>query len=174
MDNLNSIRVASLATLLVILSACSSLGSLEITREKGADIAPDKTTELVATAADSEGGLSHQTPIEVNVTLGSENGDLVFQPNDLAFESGKLYKLALENPSADKHYFTAINFANAVWTRKVQTADMEVKGVITEVEILPGGSAEWFFVPIKAGEYTLECTIAGHADAGMVGTITVF
>jgi uncharacterized cupredoxin-like copper-binding protein len=117
--------------------------------------------------------LSKQKPIEVKVALGSKGGDLVFSPKALSLEAGKLYKLELENPSKQKHYFSALRFAAAVWTRKVETKEAEIKGAIREIELLPGGEAEWFFVPVQAGTFPLKCTIPGHAEAGMVGTITV-
>ena len=122
-----------------------------------------------ASAAD----LSKQTPIEVRVSLGSEGGDLAFFPNELTFETGKLYKLVLENPSTSKHYFSALRFAAAVWTRKVETEHAEIKGAIREIELKIGGGAEWYFVPVQAGTFGLKCTIPGHAEAGMVGKITV-
>lgn len=117
--------------------------------------------------------LSHQTPVETTVELGALKGDLVFTPSELTFETGKLYKLVLRNPSPDKHYFSALRFGAAVWTRKVETESAEIKGAIREIELKPGGSAEWFFVPVQAGSFDLECTIPGHAKAGMVGRITV-
>ena len=126
---------------------------------------------LTQTAAAAD--LSSQTPIEVRVSLGSKTGALRFSPNALTFETGKLYKLVLVNPSGAKHYFTAVGFAAAVWTRKVETPGAEIKGAIREIELKPGGRAEWFFVPVKAGIFHLRCTIRGHAEGGMVGRITV-
>ncbi len=122
-----------------------------------------------AAAAD----LSHQTPIEVTVRLGSSGGELVFSPNRLTFQAGKLYKLVLENPSKDKHYFSALGFAAAVWTRKVETEGAEIKGAVREIELKPGGRAEWFVVPVQAGTFALGCTIPGHAEGGMVGEIVI-
>ncbi len=50
----------------------------------------------------------------------------------------------------------------------------EIKGSIREIEVYPQGTAEWWFVPVKAGTFNdLKCTIAGHAEAGMVGTVTI-
>jgi len=117
--------------------------------------------------------LSNQTPIDVVVELGTVDGELAFTPNKLSFETGKLYKLILKNPSPDKHYFSALRFAAAVWTRKVETAGSEIKGAAREIELKPGGVAEWFFVPVQAGSFPVECTIPGHAEGGMVGMITV-
>jgi uncharacterized cupredoxin-like copper-binding protein len=33
--------------------------------------------------------------------------------------------------------------------------------------------AEWWLVPMKPGTYQLRCTVPGHTEAGMIGTITV-
>ncbi len=117
--------------------------------------------------------LSKQEPIKVVVQLGTERGDLVFQPKELTFETGKLYKLVLQNSSATKHYLSGLRFAAAVWTRKVETGQAEIKGAIREIELLPGGEAEWYFVPVQAGTFDFGCTISGHAEAGMVGKITI-
>lgn len=133
------------------------------------------------------GDLSRQEPIEIVVDLGKP-GQHVFAPNRLTFETGKLYKLVLRNPSNDPHYFTSHNFSQMVWTRKVQVVQerdgkpvtlAEFKGAIREVEVYPGQSAEWWFVPVQAGRTSdLRCGIgvAGgktHADLGMVGEIVV-
>ncbi len=112
-------------------------------------------------------------PINVSVELGSLEGDLHFHPDQLSFKAGKTYRLHLSNPSPLKHYFTAKDFADAIWTRKVEVAGAEVKGKINNVELQPGASLDWIFRPELEGTYRLECTIAGHAESGMVGSITI-
>jgi uncharacterized cupredoxin-like copper-binding protein len=109
----------------------------------------------------------------INVSLGNEQGQLIFTPNQLKFSAGKKYKLVLDNPSPEKHYFTAKDFANASWTQKVQAGKVEVKGAINELELKPEGLAEWVFIPEKQGVYELYCSIKGHKEAGMKGTITI-
>ena len=147
---------------------------------------------LVATVtaiggAQAAGDLSRQTPIEITVTLGKP-GQHVFVPNRLRFETGKLYKLVLTNTSNDPHYFTSHAFTQLIYTRKVQVTQMrdgkpvtlaEFKGAIREIEVYPGHSAEWWFVPVATGRVTdLQCGIRGadgktHADHGMVGEIVI-
>jgi len=142
---------------------------------------------LGSAAGYAAGDLSRQTPIEVTVDLGKP-GQHMFVPNQLKFETGKLYKLILRNPSTDPHYFTSHNFSQMVWTRKVQvvqtrdgkpTTLAEFKGAIREVEVYPGHAAEWWFVPVQAGRTTdLRCGITEkggktHADLGMVGEIVI-
>ena len=139
--------------------------------------------------AHSVGDLSKQDPITVRVDLGKDGTDQHrFQPDKLTFKTGKLYKLVLHNPSNSKHYFTSNGLAAKVFTRKVQVMDdlgpgaktiAEVKGAVREVEVYPGGSTEWWFVPIATGVITdLHCSIKGkdgktHAEKGMTGTIMI-
>ena len=116
---------------------------------------------------------SQQSIDTVIVHLGNTAGDFVFDPSQLTFEAGKRYKLLLDNPSPTKHYFTAKDFADVIWTQKVEAGNVEVKGAVHELELKPTAEAEWLFVPQKPGTYELHCSISGHTEAGMVGTITV-
>jgi uncharacterized cupredoxin-like copper-binding protein len=142
---------------------------------------------LIATSAHAAGDLSRQTPIEVTVDLGKP-GQHTFEPNKLRFETGKLYKLILRNPSNDPHYFTSHAFSQLIFTRKVQVTQQregktitlaEFKGAIREIEVYPGHAAEWWFVPVATGRVTdLQCGIRGsdgktHADHGMTGEIVI-
>ena len=137
--------------------------------------------------ANAAGDLSRQNPIEVTIDLGA-GAKHIFAPDKLRFETGKLYKLVLRNASKDPHYFTSHGFSQMIWTRKVQVTQTrdgksvtlaEFKGAIREVEVYPGHSAEWWFVPVAAGRVTdLQCGIVDkdgktHASHGMVGEIVI-
>jgi uncharacterized cupredoxin-like copper-binding protein len=117
--------------------------------------------------------LSKQKPIEITVNLGTSTGELQFVPNHLEFRAGRRYQLLLKNPSPLKHYFTAKDFADAIWSQKVDAGNVEIKGAIHELELRPGTAAAWVFVPVRAGVYTLRCTVAGHTEAGMTGTLEI-
>ena len=142
---------------------------------------------LTTGSARAAGDLSRQQPIDVTVDLGTP-GQHAFVPNTLRFETGKLYRLVLRNQSADPHYFTSHAFTQLIYTRKVQVVQMrdgkqttlaEFKGAIREVEVYPGQTAEWWFVPIATGRVTdLRCGIVAsdnrsHADHGMIGEIVI-
>lgn len=133
--------------------------------------------------------LSQQPPVVIEVELGRPDGAHVFSPLLLRFETGRLYRLILRNRSPHAHYFTSDAFAAAIWTRKAQVmgrgADgreqlmAEIKGALREIEVHPGFSAEWWFVPVQAGRFTdLRCGIKAedgrtHAEHGMRGEIVV-
>ena len=138
------------------------------------------------TALWSAGDLSKQSPIDVTVDLGKP-GQHVFVPSQIKFETGKLYRLILRNPSDDPHYFTSDAFSGMVFTRKVQVTQQrdgksvtlaEFKGAIREIEVYPGHAAEWWFVPVATGRVKdLRCGIVKdgktHAELGMVGEIVI-
>jgi hypothetical protein len=61
------------------------------------------------------GDLSAQDPISVRVDLGKDGvEDHKFYPDKLQFETGKLYKLVLHNPSTRKQYSTPLGLASTV------------------------------------------------------------
>ena len=131
------------------------------------------------------GDLTRQEPIEVHVELGTKNGEMTFVPNNLEFETGKLYKLILTNPSPVKHYFASAEFSKRIFTRKVQVMidgkrTAEIKGDIAEVEVFPGGTTEWWFVPVQTVVADdLHCYVKDkasgmtHEELGMKGSITL-
>jgi uncharacterized cupredoxin-like copper-binding protein len=126
-----------------------------------------------AVAENSSVGVLKQPATQVTISLGNSANELRFEPNYLEFESGKRYKLRLTNPSPQKHYFTAKDFADSIWTQKVEASKVEVKGAIHELELKPEAEADWVFVPLKQGNYNLRCPIPGHTEAGMTGEIVI-
>lgn len=140
---------------------------------------------FVHSAVLAKGDLTRQDPVEVVVELGTKEGSLTFNPDVLTFETGKLYKLILTNPSPVKHYFTSPSFAKRIFTRKVQVMvdgkrTAEIKGDIAEIEVFPGGTTEWWFVPVQTGESNdLHCHVKDKASGkkhdalGMTGTIII-
>jgi uncharacterized cupredoxin-like copper-binding protein len=147
------------------------------------------STALMPRSGIAAGDMSRQAPIVVTVELGRPDGTHAFDPNQLRFETGKLYRLVLRNVSRDPHYFTSDDFSARIFTRKVQVTQRqadgrevtlaEFKGAIREIEVYPGHAAEWWFVPVATGRITdLRCGIIGadghsHAQHGMVGEIVI-
>ncbi|MFQ5703202.1 MAG: plastocyanin/azurin family copper-binding protein [Gemmatimonadales bacterium] len=101
---------------------------------------------------------------------------LAFNPQGLAITAGIGYKLTLDNPSGhvSKHYYTAVEFYKTVVLRKVEDSQAEIKApYLKAIELQIGGNSTLFVVPTQAGTYSVLCTIPGHADLGMRGTIEV-
>ena len=119
-------------------------------------------------------------PIEVKISLGTEDNQMVFVPDTFTFERGNYYKLVLTNPSPEEHYFSSDAFATHIFTRKVEVMDkqgktvVEIHGDTTGIELKPGTTVEWFFFPMTKGKnLRLYCHKKGHEEKGMVGTINI-
>lgn len=148
-------------SLYALIIVAAGLGLLLLGWAEWAEASPNEVSNL------------QQPPTAVAIHLGTADNALVFEPSDLQFMAGTRYTLALDNPSPQKHYFTAKDFADAIWTQKVEAGGVEVKGAVHELEIKPGAIAEWTFVPLKSGHYELHCSIAGHTEMGMKGQIAI-
>ena len=130
--------------------------------------------------------LTRQKEIEKVILLKGVQGRIHFyEPNELVFKTGKLYKLIIKNDSDSKHYFSSTSFARSIFTRKIQISIegkkiAEVKGIINNIEVWPNHQLEWWFVPIKTGVFKdLHCNVKdtktdlSHSKMGMVGTIII-
>tara|TARA_Y100000746_G_scaffold19975_1_gene15448 strand:+ start:311 stop:787 length:477 start_codon:yes stop_codon:yes gene_type:complete len=108
-----------------------------------------------------------------------------YEPSEITFYTGKLYKLILKNVSDSKHYFSSSSFSNSIFTRKIQINTdgkklSEIKGIINEVEVWPNHQIEWWFIPIKTGRFEdLLCKVEDlktgveHSKMGMRGIIII-
>ena len=143
-------------------------------------------TLLTSSKSNGKGDLTRQKPISIEVLLKGSSGEFhYYEPSLLKFETGKLYKLKLINLSDSKHYFTSKEFADSIFTRKIQVNKdaekiAEIKGNISEIEILPNNALEWWFVPVKTGVFDdLNCKVIdkkinkSHAEMGMRGKIII-
>ena len=136
---------------------------------------------LIAGAAYAAGDLSRADPQEIVIEMGQLDAKhMYFKPSHIDLETGKAYKISFKNVDKIKHEFAAPDVVSKVFTRKVEVlgpdgkAVAEVKGFVTEIEVVGGGVAEWFLVPVQTGEnIPIECAIEGHKEAGMIGTFSI-
>ncbi len=80
--------------------------------------------------------------------------DLAFEPKDASIAAGTDVTINVTNDGVLPHNYTVVNTEFATQT-------------------FNGGMSEALVVNLPAGSYMVECTVPGHAAAGMVGTLTV-
>jgi plastocyanin len=106
-------------------------------------------------ACGSNGGSSYKEPAGPPVaTLKVESGNTFFRPKTLDAPAG-IVKISLKNIESGTHDLVI---------RGVPGFDLKVSGE---------GSTEAKKVELKKGKYTFYCTVPGHEEAGMKGTLTV-
>ncbi|MFN3928910.1 MAG: cupredoxin domain-containing protein [Thermoflexus sp.] len=93
--------------------------------------------------------------------LTVEMGDLYFKPNTLTAKPGQTLQITLDNRGSLEHNFVLY--------------DADGQTVLFEKDaIQPGQKANISLkAPEKPGTYQYVCTVPGHKEGGMVGTLTV-
>jgi uncharacterized cupredoxin-like copper-binding protein len=138
---------------------------------------------LLATAGAQAAELGKQKPIEVIVQLSTKSGELAITPSDLRLQTGKRYRLVINNPSNSTHYLSVPRFGSAVWTAKIDVQGGVVNRTgfqnpkrailarsaatfsykVQEIELRPGGMAQWTFTPVQGRAACRDQALAGAA-----------
>ncbi|MFC6672939.1 copper-binding protein [Marinobacterium aestuariivivens] len=127
---------------------------------------------LASVQALAEGDLTTRPTELPALVLGSEESDYSMSQNRYELETGKAYKLEIISTGRKEYAIRAPEFFAAIFLRKVEAGDMEIKAVsLTELEFEQEGEAELYFVPVKPGEFSFYS--AGLEGKGMVGTFSV-
>ena len=112
------------------------------------------------------------------VTLTAET--MVYEPSTFEVTAGAPVELTLINEDALEHDFSVLEIP----VESVSEADpvsaehamhMEDSGVDPRLHVAtePGATNFLTFTPTKPGTYEFFCTVPGHKEAGMVGTMVV-
>ncbi len=126
--------------------------------------------DWVQNAGDLVSSADWDTMIDVAV----EMDEYSFSPSTLELTTGQPYRIQITNIGDVKHYFTAEEFYRTAAFRKAQDSSGELKApYFKAVELFPGEQVDLYLIPTEAGTYESVCTITGHEDAGMHGSIVV-
>jgi len=115
--------------------------------------------------------------IEVNLDLA----EYKFIPNHLEFELGKSYNLKIRNIGKVRHEIGAPVLAVSVLTLGVEVINKDGNTIVTfrgkpaGIELMPGQTVHWRFIPIKAQPKAkqMTCDEPKHLQHGMLGTFII-
>ena len=111
-------------------------------------------------------------PVSTVVAVGMR--DIAFDPTSITARRGEALRVMLRNSGTQPHDFTISDIA----AEDVRSEGGEGHGdhageYRMHLLLSAGRSGEVEFRPTAAGEYEFFCTVPGHRDAGMRGTIRV-
>jgi uncharacterized cupredoxin-like copper-binding protein len=142
-----------LLTLLAVLALASfAFAACGDDDDDDGDEAPATTTAEETTGGGGGGGGGGET---VDVSA-AEDGSLAFDQSSLSAAAGSA-TFEFSNPASLGHDFC-----------------LEQDG--TEVgctDVISGGDSDTLDADLEAGEYTFYCSVDGHREGGMEGTLTV-
>jgi len=109
-------------------------------------------------------------PKEVVVRVGNE---LKYNPATIELAAGEPVHLVLKNEGALEHDFT-IEQIDIKMDQPAESSHMTT-GMHADLHVhtMPGETSEMTFTPEKSGTYTFFCTVPGHKEGGMTGSLTV-
>lgn len=125
-------------------------------------------------------GSDEPTPVPT-VSLSLTATDIAYDTTRLEVTAGQPVRLTLNNEGALEHDFSimAMPLTGDVLAEEMadEMAGHDMSSMEEEPEIhvaaLTDGSNTIEFTPSEPGEYTYFCTVEGHKEAGMVGTLVV-
>ncbi len=123
--------------------------------EEGQTPAPDTAPESGQDEAGETGKDAPAGKTAQSLQLAADTTGLAFDTADLEAKPG-LVRLTMQNPSEVPH-----NVA------------LEGAGVDEEGPVVQKDGASEVEAELKPGEYTFYCSVPGHREAGMEGTLTV-
>jgi uncharacterized cupredoxin-like copper-binding protein len=124
---------------------------------------------------------SGESPTSSTAELSVTATDIAFSTGRLEVVAGQPVKLTLVNEGALEHDFSIMTMPHTgevmVDDADSEMAGHDMSGMAEEPEIHvaapAGGQGTIEFAPSTPGEYTYFCTVPGHKEAGMVGTLVV-
>jgi uncharacterized cupredoxin-like copper-binding protein len=118
---------------------------------------------------------SQSRPQEITLTAQT----MTYSPSTFEVTAGVPVELTFVNEDALEHDFSVLEIpVESVSEADPMSAEHEMQmgaGVepVLHVAAEPGATNDLTFTPTKPGTYEFFCTVAGHKDAGMVGTMVV-
>ncbi len=122
---------------------------------------PSPTVTATSPSGGQGGGATGGDTIQVEMI------DIDYSENEIMATAGEELTIEFENTGALEHTFT-ITEIDADVPEEFQTDEYDL-----DVMLQAGESDTLTFTPNEAGEFEYWCTVPGHREAGMVGTLTV-
>jgi uncharacterized cupredoxin-like copper-binding protein len=126
---------------------------------------------LVAASVLAIAGCGGAKPVRLDVTVR----EFGFGPSELRVQANQPVELHLKNEGQLQHDWTVegmpASATHAHDTGHHDMSTMPADALHTMAE--HGTTSRVAFTPTKAGRYTFFCSVAGHREAGMQGTIVV-
>ncbi|HTZ85814.1 MAG TPA: plastocyanin/azurin family copper-binding protein [Solirubrobacteraceae bacterium] len=141
----------SLAAVLFALAGCGSSSSSSSSASTAAEAPTTSSASTSTPAASSETGGSSKLSLEAN-----PEGQLAYNTKSLEAKSGTI-SIDFTNKSSLPHNVT------------IESASGEKVGATPTIT----GESKTLSVSLKPGTYKFFCSVPGHRQAGMEGTLTV-
>lgn len=154
-------QVVGLSLGAVILFAALAVGLVAVARTNSDEDAAGAASGEAGTPGLSGAGAGAVDQLEISAT------DFAFDPTDPQIPADRDVAVILVNDGSIEHNWTVLEAGTTIASESDYDESMAVAAVGDAV----GGESVEGSVSLPTGEYQVICTIAGHLDAGMTGTV---
>ena len=133
-------------------AAVATVGGVAVVARSG--VAQDATPPAGGTPEASPAASPAASPVAGGDTVTVHTVDLGFEPKEFTIPANTDVTVTVENKGVLQHDFVI--------------DDLEVKA-----DLIDGGDSTTVTINADAGTYEFYCSVPGHKQAGMVGTLTV-
>lgn len=106
-----------------------------------------------------------------------ETKEFGFTPAQIEVTAGQPVRLKLHNTGTLQHDFGIMQIPMEMHATAMPMGDHAIEGMPDQPQLhlaaMPGQDNVLEFTPTQAGTYEFFCSVAGHKDAGMTGTLVV-
>ena len=116
------------------------------------------------------------TPVKPDRTVTLQAKNVKFLPDKLTIPMGSVIELKLENLDATEHDLQVEGLDADVMSGGSMNAEHgggQGGAMMVALHTMANEMGSVVFMANKKGTYNFYCTIAGHKEAGMIGTLTV-
>ena len=110
-------------------------------------------------------------------TITVKAGALKYAPATIEVTAGQTVRLVFENDDSVDHDFSIMEFPMAMMATAAPMAGHDMSGMTDQPQlhmaVAMGQTGTMEFTPTKPGTYEFFCTVPGHREAGMIGTLIV-
>lgn len=99
--------------------------------------------------------------------------EMRFEPANLTVSAGRPVTVTLKNQGTAEHDFTVMDLPATDVTNAVSHGHGQPEPGMVVAHATPKNDATARFTPTQPGAYEFYCSVPGHKDAGMKGTLTV-
>jgi uncharacterized cupredoxin-like copper-binding protein len=129
-------------------------------------------TDKAAMALGQPGGTPDRI-VEI-IMKETDDGEMIFEPGDLAFTAGETVRLQIRNAGDNEHEFVMDTPSSIQEHKDVMERFPEMEhDEPNAVRLLPGESAEILWTFGDTGTYEYACLLFGHYEAGMHGPLII-
>ena len=113
-------------------------------------------------SSDSGGGGAATTDLSVAAS------EFEYSPDSATVVAGEAVTVTLDNGGAVEHNYSVVASGETIESEDDISDDL----IVASVDAVAAGATGSGTITVDAGEYQVICTIEGHLDAGMEGSLT--